>query len=210
MRAGEVGLAPVRTGEIGYPASLPLWLGPQAPPCLWLLGNPTLLAQPLTAFFTSSRIPGRLILAAYDLAQRWRDEERPVIGGFHSPIEHSVLSILLRGASPIVICPARGLVGKRTPVAWRAGLEAGRLLLVSPFGASVHRPTEETAHHRNEVVAALAAQVVVAHATPGGKTEAFCRTIIGWGKPVLTFSSAANQNLLAMGAQVIETPRQAE
>lgn len=36
-------------------------------------------------------------------------------------------------------------------------------------------------------------------AAPGGKTEAFCREILAWGKPLYTF--AANENLVEMGAQ---------
>ena len=50
-------------------------------------GNRSLLDQPLTALFCSSRCPGDLILQAYDAAQALRDAGVAVIGGFHTPIE---------------------------------------------------------------------------------------------------------------------------
>jgi len=62
-------------------------------------------------------------------------------------------------------------------------LREGRLLLLSPFSATPRRMTEETALTRNLVVAALAETVLVVHATPGNKTEAFCRELARWGKP---------------------------
>ena len=57
------------------------------------------------------------------------------------------------------------------------------MLLLSPFSATQRRMTEETALTRNLVVAALAETVLVVHATPGNKTEAFCRELARWGKP---------------------------
>ena len=50
----------------------------------------------------------------------------------------------------------------------------------------------------------LGAQVFIAHAAPGGKTEAFARKLAGSGKPLLTLDSPANGNLREMGAEVIE------
>ena len=44
-----------------------------------------------------------------------------------------MLTILLRGEQPIVVCPARCLARMRVPREYRAPLEAGRLLLLSPF-----------------------------------------------------------------------------
>ena len=53
------------------------------------LGKRDLLKNKWTAFFCSVRCPGNLILKAYDLAQKWRAENQPVIGGFHSPVEQN-------------------------------------------------------------------------------------------------------------------------
>lgn len=47
----------------------------------------------------------------------------------------------------------------------------------------------------------------IAHAAPGGKTEAFARKVLEWGKPLLTLESPANANLLALGAQAVTPER---
>ena len=58
------------------------------------IGNDQILQRQLIAFFCSVRCPGNLIIKTYDLAQTWRVEEQPIIGGFHSPVEKEVLKIL--------------------------------------------------------------------------------------------------------------------
>jgi predicted Rossmann fold nucleotide-binding protein DprA/Smf involved in DNA uptake len=112
--------------------------------------------------------PGSVILKTYDQASIWRDTGHCVISGFHSPIEKECLSILLRGASPIIICPARGMI-KRIPSDWERHLDQGLLLILSFFPASETRVTASLAFRRNEYVAALADETWIAHATPGGK-----------------------------------------
>jgi len=52
-------------------------------------------------------------------------------------------------------------------------------------------------------VAALSARVFVAHAGHGSKTEAFCREILSWEKPVYTFENDYNKTLIEMGVQPV-------
>ena len=165
-------------------------------------GNLDLLDEPLTALFCSGRCPGDVILKTYDLARAMRDAGVPVIGGFQTPMERECLRLLLRGGPPVVICPARGIDTMRIPRDWRPALDDGRLLVLSPFPATVRRPTEEFATRRNELVASLASWVFIAHAAPGGKTEAFAHKLVESGKPLLTLDSAANENLVEMGARI--------
>jgi len=165
---------------------------------LYHLGNRGILEKPLTAFFCSVRCPGSLILKAYDLAQEWRAENQPVIGGFHSPVEREVLRILLRSTVPVCIVLARCLP-KRILPEFRRPLEEGRLLLLSPFDARTKRATQETAVRRNEVVTALADRIVVAYAAPGSKTDGFCRAIVGTGKSSMTFDDPRTANLQEIG-----------
>ena len=148
------------------------------------IGNPTILQQPLLAVFSSVKCPAALILKAHDTARELSANRRAVIGGFQSPVEKEMLTVLLRGQSPIVICPARGLDGMRIPAGWRPGLEAGQLLLVSAIPGPVKRPTEETVHARNRLVAQLASEVLVVHAEPGGKVSALLDEIRAGGKKV--------------------------
>lgn len=157
-----------------YPARLLQRLGPDAPPELTALGNLGLLSRPMTALFCSARCPGKLILRTYDQAAQWRDAGHCVVSGFHSPVEKECLRILLRGEPPIIICPARGLP-KRIPPDWKKPLADGRLLILSIFPNTESRITADLAARRNELVAALADQVFVAYATPGGRLETSLR-----------------------------------
>lgn len=136
------------------------------------IGNPDLLKQPLLGIFVSVKCPARLILAAHDAAKEISFQGKGVIGGFQSPTEKEMLAVLLRGASSVVICPARGLEGMRIPVAWRQKIRAGQLLVVSPFPAYLKRPVPETILKRNQLVVELASELLIVHAEPGGKVEA--------------------------------------
>lgn len=133
------------------------------------------------ALFCSASCPGDAILAAYDLARRLRDEGVTVISGFHSLVEKEFLHILLRGSQPIIICPARSLKGMRIPKEWRPPLEEGRLLVLSCFESAPRRPTVESARKRNELVAALADEAIIVHATPGGEVERVVNLLDNWG-----------------------------
>ena len=170
-------------------------------------GNLRLLDEPLTALFCSNRCPGDLILKTYDLARALRDAGAPVIGGFQTPLERECLRLLLRGAQPVVVCPARSIDNMRIPRNWRPALDGGRLLVLSPFPATARRPTVEFAAQRNDLVADLAQRVFIANAAPGSKTEAFAHKLADTGKPLLTLDSLSNANLVEMGADVFDPAR---
>lgn len=184
MPTKRIDIGVIALGAPGYPARLAARLGYAEPPQLSLIGSPDLLPLPKTALFCSTRCPGDPILAACDAAARWRDEGRCVVGGFHSPVEKECLRILLRGKQPVVICPARSLEGMRIPTAWRGGIAEGRILLVSPFDATARRPSSSLARRRNEFVAALADELYVAYAAPGGSLESLVERVAAWGVPV--------------------------
>ena len=201
--SAEIGIAVLRRDTAPLPAALDRYLADHSSGEVSILGNPDILANQLLALFCSVRCPGDLILKTYDLARSLRDNGRPVIGGFHSPMEKECLRLLLRGTQPVVICPARSLKGMRVPRDWRGPLADGRLLLLSPFAEKSRRVTAGLAAARNKFVAASAQSVFIAHAEPGGKTEDFCHEVLTWGKPVLTFESAENANLIALGASPV-------
>lgn len=155
-------------------------LGIEAPVRLWAIGRLDLLSVPKTALFCSKTCPGHAILKALDQAQKWRDEGRCIISGFHSPIEKECLNILLRGVQPMIICPARGLERMRIPKEWRTGIDTGRILILSPFDPSQHRLTAVLSDERNRLVAALANAVHFAHIIPGGKTARLAEQVSRW------------------------------
>ena len=194
-------------GEVGYPSELDKHLGDRAPASMTLWGNRGVWFEhrgPLLGLFCSSRAPGTVILGVHDLAQRWRHGGPTVIGGFHSPVEREALKILLRGPRPVVACLARGLEGMRPKPEYKAPLAEGRLLLLSPFDASVRRITAKTSMARNRFVAALADAVLIAHAYPGSKTAALAEEVAAWGKPVYTLDHPSNGHLLSLGVEVFD------
>jgi predicted Rossmann fold nucleotide-binding protein DprA/Smf involved in DNA uptake len=188
----------VPTTAARFPSALSV-LGERAPTSLALLGNADLLGERAIALFCSVKCPGSLILKTHDLAQQLRETNATVISGFHSPVERECLRILCKSNNRVIICPARGLELMRVPADYRRLLEEGCLLLVSPFTEKQRQPSAEMAERRNQLVAALASGVFVAHAAQGSKTENLCRRIVEWDKPLFTFSSEANNNLVELG-----------
>ena len=166
-----------------WPRALDSRLGDSAPDHLTALGDTALLAPSRVALFCSSRCPGDAILRAFDAARALRDRGDTVIGGFHSPVERECLRILLRGAAPLIICPARGLDGMRLLPDWRTALDAGRLLLLSPFPGSLRRGTRAIARRRNDLVAALADVALIIHAEPEGETARVAALLAAWSVP---------------------------
>lgn len=161
-------------------------------------GNPQLLRLPSLALFCSASAPAGVILQVHDWAQQWRRQGPLIVGGFQSAAEQEAFTVLLRGPQPVVQVLARGVpVRLAEPV--RQAVEARRLLVVAPFGAEVKRVTAVTAQQRNRVVAALAGEILVAHAGPGSKTEQLVHEVLSWGKRVWTVDHPANANLIEMG-----------
>jgi len=211
-------------GEAEYPAELADYLGEQAPATVALWGERHIWFKrdaPVLALFCSAKAPAGIMLQVHDLAQCWRTGGVTVISGFHSPVERECLAVLLRGLGraieketgfsrknpvsrkrgpgPVIVCPARGLTRMRLKREYKEPMSAGRLLLMSPFGGKVRRMTADTALTRNRFVAALADEVLIAHAQPGSKTERLAQEVVGWGKQVCTLDHPANNNLLVLG-----------
>lgn len=161
----SMGLVQFKQADPQYPSSLRTHLANHSPKTITALGNPTILQSKILAFFCSVKCPGHLILKAYDFAQHLKQVGVTVISGFHSPIEHECLTILLRGRQPIIICPARTIKGMRIRAECKKPIEEGRLLVLSPFKESERRNTVETALERNRFAAALADTIFVAHAS---------------------------------------------
>ena len=155
------------------------------------------------AFFCSQSCPGDIILKAQDWANARGPESATVIGGFHTPIERDVLRILLRGGAPVTLVLARALQGYRMSPAIKVAFAAGTAQLVSPFPPTLTRTTAATAETRNHHILTLCETVLIAHASPGGKTEAFAREALLLGLPLQTLNSPANANLIALGTEVI-------
>jgi predicted Rossmann fold nucleotide-binding protein DprA/Smf involved in DNA uptake len=136
-------------------------------------GNQDLLALSPCAFLSSRQCPGTAIRAAMDWALARRQDRVPVVSGFHSPLELSVLKVLLQARCPVVAVLARPVSGARLAPDWAEPLAHGRLAVVSA-ATGTRRLTADLATERNDWVARLAGPIVVAHASPGGRLAALC------------------------------------
>ena len=192
-------------GDPEYPNSLIHHLANDAPDSVTAIGNLAILNQRKLAIFCSASCPAEIISQTHDFIQKLVDARVAVIGGFHSPVERECLSILLRGAQPIILFPARSLVKLRIRPEHKEPLEKGRLLFLSFFRSHRHRSDVEMATRRNRFVAALAQRVLMVHASPSSKTEELCRELMIWLKPVYTIDNKANQNLFGLGARAFNT-----
>lgn len=134
------------------------------------LGNRTLLDLPKTAYFCSDHFQPGAVLPSYDWAKQMRDENRCVVSGFQSRIETDVMEILLRGDSPIILVLARSIY-KKIPGQFRAAVEAGNMLIISPFPEGIYRVNSKTCYKRNCWIMQKTDEVVIGSMTPGGMLE---------------------------------------
>lgn len=70
-------------------------------------GSELLLAAPMVAFLGSRQCPDASIHAAMDWALQQARGREPVVSGFHSMLQQSVLKVLLQSRCPVVAVLAR-------------------------------------------------------------------------------------------------------
>lgn len=186
-----------------YPPLLQQCLYSNAPEVITAIGNLGILQNKTLAVLSSSKCPGKVILQTYDLMKNIREAGITVISGFHSPMEHECLNILLKGKQPVIFCPARGIDGMRIKAEFKKSVEEGRLLLLSAFDDKVKRITSERALERNRFIAALSDLIFIPYADPNSKTEQLCKELLIWSKPVYTLQTESNSNLIALGVKNI-------
>lgn len=134
-------------------------------------GNIELLSRPLTAFFASRVSPALAIRAGLAWALEQVYAGAVVIGGFHSPLERSVLNLLLEARAPAVVVLAREVKSARFPVAWQRAVQQRHLAVVSQ-AMDQRRLDHGRSVARNELVAMLGDTIVVAHASATGNLRA--------------------------------------
>jgi predicted Rossmann fold nucleotide-binding protein DprA/Smf involved in DNA uptake len=166
------------------------------------IGDESLLGGRKLALVRSRKCPGDVILQTYDFARLVRSCGIAVVSGFHSPIEKDCLPIVLRGPCPVIIVQGHRLSVSRLPSEWQKAIDAGRLLLLSPFTQKERRVTAELAAERNRFVAAISDEVLIPYAAPGSRTEALALDLLTSGKRVYTFSDRPGP-LLDAGAEVV-------
>jgi predicted Rossmann fold nucleotide-binding protein DprA/Smf involved in DNA uptake len=175
----------------------------EAPPELTYLGNLELLSRPGLAVIGSVRCPAGLILRAQDLAGVLKDANFNILGGFHSPVEREMVTVLLRGSVGLTVGIARGLASMRLPKQYWKPLADGKLLLLS-LSQSDRRITRRLAWKRTRLLALLADLVLVVHAAHGSDTSDLCEFLLSVGKKVVGFEHPANKHLAQYGVTLVE------
>ena len=145
-----------------------------------ILGNAALMQRPKVAFLSSRRVAPAAVMRCYDWATGMRGGGGTpggsagrlappcVVGGFQSALERDVLKLLLpEGGPPIVMVLARGM-WRSVPVEYREAINAGRMLVVSPFSQGVVRVSKETAEKRNGWILDQCDEAVFASLDPNG------------------------------------------
>jgi hypothetical protein len=152
-----------------------------------MLGNVALMERPKVAFLSSRKVAPAAVMRCYDWATRMRGGGSAgrlappgdgghavhvtlpcVVGGFQSALERDVLKLLLpEGGPTIVMVLARGM-WRSVPVEYRAAINAGRMLVVSPFSQGVVRVSKETAEKRNGWILDNCDKAVFASLDPNG------------------------------------------
>ncbi|NLX26397.1 MAG: DNA-binding protein [Lentisphaerae bacterium] len=136
------------------------------------IGNAALLKRTKTGLLCSRKCPADKILEAYDRFKEWAsDPNMTVISGFHSPVEKECLRLLLKGKANIIPCPAREIDHMHISKEWKPALDAGRMLILSPF--TEKRSDARTIDRRNHLVAALSETLYIPHAAFAGKLSIF-------------------------------------
>lgn len=132
------------------------------------LGDIKILEREKTAFLSSRKVSPSAVIASYDWATKMRDDGVCVIGGFQSALEKDVLQFLLKGGrQPVVMVLARKM-WRVVPKEFRAYIDEGRLLVVSPVAQTATRVSEETAAVRNRYILSNCSSAVFASIDPGG------------------------------------------
>lgn len=195
----------IERGNDNYPKNIINRLGNDSPPCLYVLGNLSILDNRLLGLACSVQCPGSIVIKTFDAVRALRDSGVVVIGGFHSPMEKECLDILLGGKQSVVLCPAKSLRNLRIGQKARQALKEGWLLILSPFAETIRRTTSQQAIQRNDLVAALSHALLVPYASPGGKTWTTIKKALFWNQPVYTFPDGHNSELFIAGAQEFAT-----
>ncbi len=146
-------------------------------------GGKDVLSGPLWAFFASRQCSGMAIRLAMDWALAQAAKKQAVVSGFHSPLEQSVLTVLLQAKSPVVAVLARPVSEAKLPGDWLEAVQAGRMAVVSRE-KNAGRLTVAQAALRNDIAAGLAQKIVIAHASPGGQLERSCELWSQAGWPI--------------------------
>jgi predicted Rossmann fold nucleotide-binding protein DprA/Smf involved in DNA uptake len=157
-------------------------LEPEQAARLMGVGNAALLDEPLLGFIASRACPAHILIKTLDRVPQWVAANRILVSGFHSPLEQQVLTSLLRRQGRAIKVLARGFGGKsanyRPAASEREALEAGQMLVLTPFPPAIARATRATALERNRLALTLASEIHAPHVAEGSPLAALLECVL--------------------------------
>lgn len=183
-----------------YPQRLSVVLGRSAPRVVYIAGNLALLRGPLVGLLASREVDPSCLVKAGEAFQTVIEADVCVIGGWHSPLEATLLSGAGAGRAQLGLALATGPEHAVIPRRVRERIEHGAAFALTHCGSAVRRVTRAAALRRNALVVALSDVLLVPLAPPGSATAGVAKRAILGGTLVLTTDAPANRELLAAGA----------
>lgn len=181
--ARAAGLTPVCRADDAYPDTLSESLGVDAPPLLYLRGEPSLAAR-LSGAVVGTRAPSpRGLACAAACAEVLANAGAVVVSGGAAGVDTAAHDAALAcGGATVAVLPL-GLLEACPPAHWREALDSGRLLLVSECPPNARWQTH-AAVARNRIIAALARLVCVIEPRKVGGSIQTARHGLAGGRPV--------------------------
>jgi predicted Rossmann fold nucleotide-binding protein DprA/Smf involved in DNA uptake len=130
-------------------------------------GETALLDEPLIGLIASRECPGHVLLETLERVPEWVKAGRVTVSGFHSPLEQQVRRSVLRRGGRVEMVLGRGMTRYNPLSEEGEAIAAGRFLVISANTVDVRRTTRVTPLQRNQLVIALAAELVVPYLSEG-------------------------------------------
>lgn len=151
-----MGVRAVTRDAVGYPDLLAERLGEERAP-YWMLcaGDLAVASQPGVAVLGASEPTAEAAALAADLARALVAEDHQLVGGFERGVDRLALQAgyVIEAVASVAVPVGLGRVESLLK-SWHSGLEAGRWLVLSPYGPD-QEADESTARGRMWLVAAL-------------------------------------------------------
>ena len=183
------------------PARLRRAIGSVAAKHLYAAGNLALLDGRVVGLLASREVEPTGLLKAAEAFKALIAAGVCVIGGWHSPLEATLLEAAEAAHASLGILLATGPEHAALPTRVLDRVKSGAAFALTHCGPKVRRLTRAAALRRNDLVIALSDALLVPVAPVGSATLGVARRAISAGKPVLTIDLAANAQVLAAGAQ---------
>jgi len=187
-RLRRVGIRAVTAGGPDYPERLMACLGLQAPPALFLAGEPALLGRPSLAIVGSRRPSRTAAEAAWLLARQQAAAGTAIVSGGAHGIDAAGHAGAASSGGTVVV-PALGLTRFHWPLPGGSGMPEGRWCAVGQFPPQSGWRAAQ-ALMRNRTIVALSDAVVAFEPRDSGGTWHSSVTALRMRKPLFLVAAA--------------------